>query len=887
MNKLKQKSSTVPVAEYSLCFLIFVLFCVVVFFLFDGKSMFDYNDGLKQQYMGFVYSGNLLRTLFRNFFTDHVFEIPMWDMTMGMGSDPYITISPFNAPILSIISALIPARYSEYAFDLMIIIRLYLSGLAFLLLVNRKGYRSLNAIAGAMVYVFSSTTFVIFMQMNFSMTYILFPLLILGTDYVWTQKKSIYYVAVVTYSTTSSFYFTYMMLVLLVIYCVIRFFCEEGRSVKKFFSLFGRFVALTLISLCAGFGTIMPGMLNLFQLSRLKSHYEIPLFDPEVLRRFFAYGFSNIQADGDALIGVSAFAAVAAVCLFASKKKEPVIKWCLSLCLLSFAFPGVGSILNGFNYSSCRYIFSLILCVAYLVTVSFDSVKEFKGKLWYFSLGISLLYCAVCFIFIDNYSMVSALSLFFTVLLVGCINRFERFISQYREKLYITVIFITCMIIGFCTIHLNSQNKMDLGSVYDKVFVDGGMSLRREINDPDYRSDSINADFTEAVLNSSMAAQVNGFDFYQSNQNQFVELYYSDLAVLGNPVGFSHTGFRGRSYAEIMNACRYLAMSNELNTCIRTPYTYDLVKTDGKFSLYRAGRDVSMVYFYDNVISYDSYKRLDPVQRETNLMYSMVVDEPGQPEADIVSDIVQVPFEIEECNNLSVEGNKITVTEDKAYIRLKTENIEPGQVSVYLHGLVSSNADNYYYRNAVALTDPDNELIAIDYSAQFLTDFKYYYGNDDIVFSFEAIDEKVDSICVFFLNHGEYYIDDIQVFSRPYEQMDKTIDAFYDHAGMEDIGYHYSGNHLNISASADSGKYLYIAVPYSKGWHAKIDGETVPVIRANTAFMAVPLSAGTHNIEMTYTTPYLYEGLAVSAAGIVLYVFFYLFFEKKKIRKES
>ena len=886
MNKIKHKELPVQIAKYSLCFLVFAFFCVVIFFLADGKSMFDHNDGLKQQYMFFVTSGNIMRVFFKNIFIDHIFEFPVWNSSIGMGSDINAICNPITNPLHYILLALIPVEYTEHAFNFIVIYNLYLSGFAFLLFAYQKGYKGFNAIAGAIIYVFSATTFVLFMQVGFSSYFILFPLLLFGTDKAWKNDRSILYVLILTYSMVVSYYYTYMMLILLVAYCIIRFFCEEGRSLKKLFTLLGRFVILTLLSLSIGIGMILPKLIRISGLSRLKTHYDIEILNLEVIKRFFSYGFACIQADGDALIGVSSFAAVAAICLLASKKKEPVIKWCLSLCLISFAFPFIGSVLNGFNYSSLRYIFSLIFCVAYLVTVSFDSVKILRGKLWYLSLGVSLLYAVICFLFIDDYAVISAFSLIITVTLVGCINHFERHLKKAREILYFAVILFSCVIIGYTCIHVSlSPSLMDSGSVYNKVFVDGGMDLRRSINDPDYRSDVITTDFNAYVTNSSMAAEVSGFDLYCSEQSQLVEDYFSSLNVLGNPMEFSLSGLRGRSYLELLNACRYIVRSEE-DTCIRVPYSYEYVNTDGDFSLYQTGKDVSLVYFYDDVISYDTYSEMDPLMRETNLMYSMVVDDPGQPENNVVSDLTSVPFKIGKTENIFIDGNKFTVGEDGGYIMLDPEDIEAGQISVFLKGLTNSTVNNWYYRNAVALIDSDNKPIVIEYSAKCPTTDKYYYGNDNVLFSFESIDEKVDKICLFFTNPGEFFLDDIQIWSRPYEKQGQTVDAFYKHAGMDNISYDYSGNHLNISATAESGKYLFVAIPYSEGWKAKVDGEPVQIIKANIAFMAIPVTEGSHNIEMTYRTPNLTKGLVVSAAGIILYIG-YMIYEKKKRLKET
>ena len=877
------------IAKYSICYLVFAFFCVVIFFWFDKKSMMDTADGLWQHYVYFIGSGQLIRAFLKNIFVDHVFELPMWNATMGMGSDQFISTvaaNNFYFDPLYWISSITPIKYSEYVFNIIVMLKLYISGLAFIFYVNEKGYKDTNAIAGSLVYVFSSTTYAIFLEQSFSCSFICFPLVLLGADRVWKKKGDILYVLILCYSFIRSFYFTYMMIILLFAYCLIRYFCEKEHSIRKLFGLIGKYTFLSLISIIMGIGFILPGMINISKLSRLENQQSIGIINTSLIIKLFSYGFSGIQADGDSLIGVSSFAAVSVICLFIFKKKEPIIKWCFSLCILSFAFPLIGSAFNGFNYSTTRYIFSLIFCIAYIVTVSFESINKFRGKLWYLSLCVSLIYCAVCYLFIDICAVISSLSLFISVLLIGTINLIYQRSKHTHEKMYLAVIFFSCLFLSYSCIHMYLSHMMtDLGSVYEKVYVGGGMNLRTEINDAKYRSDMINADINDNVMNSSMAAEVSGFDFYHSNQNQNIENYYTELAVLGNPMGFSHTGFRGRCYLEILNACKYIVRSDDNSACIRVPYSYNYVKTDGNYSLYESDRDVSLIYFYDDVLSYETYSCLDPLTKETNLMHSMVVDAPKQSEAEIISDVVSVPFEIIETKNLTIDGNTISVHENGGYIVLKPDKIDAGQISVYVTGIISDSGSDKF-RNAIVLMDSENKPIAIDISAHYYTNNQYYSRNDNVIFSFDNISENVTGIMLVFANIGNYNLNSIQIYSRPFEQMNKTIDAFYEHADMEDITYEYQGNHLNISASTESDRYLYIAIPYSKGWHATVDGNPVEIIRANTAFMAIPLSTGTHSIEITYVTPYIYLGWTISAVGIILFIC-YLMYEKKRIKKES
>jgi hypothetical protein len=56
---------------------------------------------------------------------------------------------------------------------------------------------------------------------------------------------------------------------------------------------------------------------------------------------------------------------------------------------------------------------------------------------------------------------------------------------------------------------------------------------------------------------------------------------------------------------------------------------------------------------------------------------------------------------------------------------------------------------------------------------------------------------------------------------------------------------------------------------YEAGWRAKVDGAAAPVLRADAAFRAVRLPAGTHRVEFFYTPRGLKEGFGLSLAGIL------------------
>ena len=81
----------------------------------------------------------------------------------------------------------------------------------------------------------------------------------------------------------------------------------------------------------------------------------------------------------------------------------------------------------------------------------------------------------------------------------------------------------------------------------------------------------------------------------------------------------------------------------------------------------------------------------------------------------------------------------------------------------------------------------------------------------------------------------------------------------------------------NINLKKD--KILCLAVPYSKGWKATVDGKEQELLQANTMYMALPLSEGNHSVILKYCTPGLKAGIAISLAGLILCIIIKLLFD--------
>ncbi len=80
----------------------------------------------------------------------------------------------------------------------------------------------------------------------------------------------------------------------------------------------------------------------------------------------------------------------------------------------------------------------------------------------------------------------------------------------------------------------------------------------------------------------------------------------------------------------------------------------------------------------------------------------------------------------------------------------------------------------------------------------------------------------------------------------------------------------YSPNKVVLSSESDGGGFVYLSDTYYPGWRAYVDGKETKIYRANLAFRAVRVPAGTHSIVFRYVPLIFYAGLVLTFMGILL-----------------
>lgn len=115
----------------------------------------------------------------------------------------------------------------------------------------------------------------------------------------------------------------------------------------------------------------------------------------------------------------------------------------------------------------------------------------------------------------------------------------------------------------------------------------------------------------------------------------------------------------------------------------------------------------------------------------------------------------------------------------------------------------------------------------------------------------------------------------------------ETVTAAYVNEGIQ-LDNPKRGNTLSGTVTAEKNSLLYLPIPFNKHWNAYIDGKKVDIMKANYAFIAVPITAGKHTVSLIYSNQTFKKALTLSVTAFILMNGFFVFcFVVKKRRKRK
>ncbi len=117
------------------------------------------------------------------------------------------------------------------------------------------------------------------------------------------------------------------------------------------------------------------------------------------------------------------------------------------------------------------------------------------------------------------------------------------------------------------------------------------------------------------------------------------------------------------------------------------------------------------------------------------------------------------------------------------------------------------------------------------------------------------------------------------VFGVSLSELDKSLAKL----NLADIKVEKTGIYGSATALKD-GSYLFLPIPFDKGFSAWVNGSRTEVIKVLDTWMAIPLQRGENTVEMSYTPLGLRAALLLCSAGAVILGLSHMYFVKLKKR---
>ena len=440
-----------------------------------------------------------------------------------------------------------------------------------------------------------------------------------------------------------------------------------------------------------------------------------------------------------------------------------------------------------------------------------------------------------------------------------------------------------------------------------------------------------------SILNGISSTQ----SFWSINNSNVLE-YLDKLAVSdANNNAWQFTNLDNRAILNELASVGYLyCLSPEK---LPEGYAETSLDPDTANSVYQNENPLSLGYTYGRTISSKQFEQLSPAQRQEILLTHAVMDDPGalqdtSPLADLSASLAcrEVPSVFTPlCDDVVMtDDNTFVVTAENATGMFTFDKLEQGECYVYMKNVQFRETykqeiysddpaydpndlytqemwDNYtsfydkYMNRKRNLTNPPagsikiqadfwskSELVSVNTLNYTLpTDEQFYSGRQDFLINSYKIRKPVDCVVLHFPKTGIYHFDACSILSEPLTTYGAKTKALAQES-LQNVDIHQNpSSFVSTSVTGDitvsESKLLCLTIPYSSGWKAYIDGRPALLEKVNIMFSGLMLTPGHHTIELRYETPGLLYGLCLSAAGILMFLFWLILSIRPRRRKRQ
>ena len=877
---------------------LFLLTCLLVYssFLLEDKTLVMQGDAYHQHVKALSFFSRWLRDVLR-----HPWDIKTYSLSLGQGGDIWTTLHHYGlTEPLYLLSIFMPPKAVASFYGVMIVVRLYIAGLIFLALyAYLTPRRSIFAsLVGALLYTFSGFSLVIGLwHAHFLSALISFPLLILGTEKVIREGKARLFIGSVFVAALCSIYFLYIEVLLLIIYYLWRTLPLHGMSPGRYAGNILRMILYGLIGvMMAGFVLLPVAYAMLTDMrtgTELNVHW---LYSAEYYKGFTAGFLSGDFITGEyTVMGYGPTGLIAVIALLGQKKTGRKKRVLFLLTIGGLLLPFVGRLMNGMGYAVNRWIFAQTLFMSMIASQELPVLLHADRKTRARALRLCQVYLLIARLTGGSFSRLFLFQALILEVLLGILLIRDGLL---RGKALVSTMFLVATL---GSLFLNAyfryapeeannvsvyvdpsvfqSSDTEAADIVKNGYFTSDAAAVASLHDPSfYRYACCDTSPERLYENTALLEGESGVQYYFSLSNGSIGTLMSLLAVADRlNLPNCYTGYDDRTMMYALAGVKYyVAPEGE-----SPPYGYSRCsEANGPlarvYPIFENEKALPIVYTYDSIMPEETFMGLSPLERQEALMQRAVIkdeDIAGSGTAEPATFTGrEIPFTLQKDRCKEDEAG--LTAEEGAYLTLTGQGFPDGENYLYISGLETDIP-----LEAIPITVTfryQNGETSVKHFPYYTTLYGWNKGQHDYLINGGYKEEPLEDVTLTFPLAGTYRLDEIKLFHQPMEAYETYIrrlrEADIRDFRLYDDRIRKMTDRLSFSIRTEKDGWLCLAIPYSKGWQAFLDGKRVKVSPVNIAYCGFTLPAGDHDVYFRYRTPGLRLGCLISLVGFGLFL---------------
>lgn len=852
--------------KYILYFIsfLFITVPIIIRSSLGKQAAFGGWDDVNEMYPAFVYTKHFFEEIVTNL-SHGKFAIPMIGYTLGMGEDIIGVLNWFGfCDPVYFVFIFFDDAYLPYVFTVILYLKIFLGGISFMLMCSEidNSKEDFAYVIGALVYSFSGFTLHCNLFITFTHAMYCIPLMIYGAEKkIEKDKKGILLFSTCLFALCG-FFFLYIGSIALGIYVLYKL-IKQKTNIRKGLNIIINLLVEYFIGLGLASIFLFPSIYSFLTSNRTGvTSTNHSFFSLELLINLFKNIFipqynSSFQ--------VFSFVSFGVICILLLLTSYSHLHQKCNLVILSVltAMPIVNCIMSGFGEAYDRWVIVVALYVAFLVTQIHEELLQlnFIQKMTITAVLFILVYFGKKgqeVELIDNrryyITLVAYFVIWLTIITLNILN--QKWNSTFFSKIYSTILLLICLY----TIHISwAENYLDkpIECVQQRNIVQELLSDDNNF----YRVDNAVTYLPPGNYpNMAFLQNYHGIADYFSTQNKHfvntMQLWNVSPQITGKII---YRGLDNRALLETLCGVKYLIFPK--NEVVRIPYgfIYEKETADGEWLLYKNSEFLPLIYGYQSVLDDSLINHYDG--------YS-------------IQSIISKYACVDEYNGKLKEKNRITETaeqciEKSCYInKLESITVSSGD-EISLNIELLPTCENYILikhldvKNEFELYENDTLITKAIVSPE--------YNNGYVGLNLGCVDDKTT-------NHYTLKIqadDQIEISSINFDYKNY-------HNIISDLRINISElnvdiNNISAQLSLEEPRMVCIAMPYSTGWSAKVDGKKADTFLVNNMFLGIEVDEGQHEIVLSYCTPFMKLALVITLLSLICAIMYLR--SKRKIQK--